>query len=136
MGWSWALHFCQSVVKRAVEQVVGKDRVMQDRKPGIFSSSPSSVAGVAYVDNVAIISPCAKIADEYLDRVIDALSLWGLAIREVAKASSSLDFIGLSLRDGVVRVKTARLWKLRLAALEVIKRSQSADPPWRLYWGI
>ena len=35
MGWNWALHFCQSVVQRALGQVIGEDRILEDRKAGL-----------------------------------------------------------------------------------------------------
>ena len=69
MGLDWALHFCQGVVEKAVEDTVGASRLLRDREaspilqaepPGLEDCSvrqdhPAVAAG-AYVDNVAVMS--------------------------------------------------------------------------------
>jgi hypothetical protein len=76
MGWNWALHFCQSVINRAVATVIGDDRMIGDKDASVVVSKPapgglhmtkldfaetkvvphqSDIAAAVYVDNFAII---------------------------------------------------------------------------------
>jgi hypothetical protein len=45
MGWSWALHICQSVVEAAAPSIVGEKRLIQHRRPGVVVEAPAREVG-------------------------------------------------------------------------------------------
>ena len=121
MGWTWVLRFCQAVTEQCVREEVGDHALVQDRRPGIVKG-PLVLAGAAYVDNFGICGTNPTEVDRALDRVSTRLFDLGFTVHELETASTCTAFIGLETSDGLIRVKRARLWKLRRAIECVLSR--------------
>lgn len=115
MGWTWALHICQSVVEGSTADTLGRATLLRDREearvlasemwPGESNSEHSSpLLSAAYVDNVCVLATTRSAAASGLERVIAALRRHGLPVHEISEPSIHQEFIGHELLEGVVRV--------------------------------
>eukprot|EP00973_Karenia_brevis_P009374 1269241-Karenia_brevis.AAC.1 len=48
MGFGWALHLCQLIVNNIMCQVVGQNRMVEDKRPGICLHHEDDMLGAAY----------------------------------------------------------------------------------------
>ena len=110
MGWAWSLHFCQSVMMRAISDCgFTPDRIIQDRStcPTIGPSTGCAAAG--YVDNVLAVGTSPEDVNLRLGKVIKVLETQGLVVHEKEVASSKSEFVGLSIDGdrGIISIKLA-----------------------------
>ncbi|CAK0834679.1 unnamed protein product, partial [Prorocentrum cordatum] len=125
MGWSWALHFCQSALTAAIldsgidesSMLVGGAAIPPLRKD-------SDVIGAGYVDNFATVSLDPEVATTACQAMRDVLVSRGLPVDEFAPAAKSVVFTGLDILGdvGIVRCKIDRLCRLRQALLGLLRR--------------
>eukprot|EP00959_Pyramimonas_sp_CCMP1952_P094733 1981640-Pyramimonas_sp.AAC.1 len=101
MGFSWALHFCQSAA-RAVLAAEGHERAMtaMDGQAGVVVTDPVSVGVGAYVDNILAFGAEKGAVDLAMTRLVAAFRARGLPVHEIEPAAKDLDFLGLSLKHG------------------------------------
>ena len=149
MGWSWALHYCQSVISKHTESIVGIDRIVADKEPSvsltreavspnlataekITLSDPGSglvgasdLCGATYVDNVAVLGLDPSRVNAALDAIANSLSDMGLVVHEVEKAKVNGTFVGLEFVDGRISTKRHRMCELRFAIEEFCDRGNA-----------
>lgn len=141
MGWAWALHLCQSAVQRGVSEVVGDDQILKDKRAGIVISgegrgaSPRAasaqghdVAAAVYVDNIAVFACSEHRCRERMAAVVARLQGLGLPIHEEAQPSREGVFIGWKLCNNIWSIKSSRMWRLRWAIEEVLRRGRANSP--------
>lgn len=139
MGWTWALHVCQSVVEGIAAQALGHDALIRDKEQARLltgrartAASPdgqaSSLLFATYVDNVCVMAKSPERATEGLQKVVMALRARGLPVHEINEPAEKQEFIGLEMIQGRLRVKPRRLWKLRYGIEEVLRRGRVSGP--------
>lgn len=139
MGWTWALHVCQSVVEGIAAQALGHDALIRDKEQARLlagrartAASPdgqaSSLLCATYVDNACVMATSPERATEGLQKVVMALRARGLPVHEIHEPAEKQEFIGLEMIQGRLRVKPRRLWKLRYGIEEVLRRGRVSGP--------
>ncbi|CAK0911449.1 unnamed protein product [Prorocentrum cordatum] len=129
MGWSWALHLCQSALTRALSDVgFGRDDMILDGgcpRP-LVAEKDALCAG--YVDNFCVVSKCAETAASLARAVADLLTARGLPVLEFSPAVSKGVFTGLEIdgASGIIRVRPDRLARTRQAVLGLLKRGRAS----------
>ncbi|CAK0840106.1 unnamed protein product, partial [Prorocentrum cordatum] len=129
MGWSWALHLCQSALTRALSDVgFGRDYMILDGgcpRP-LVAEKDAVCAG--YVDNFCVVSKCAETAASLARAVADLLTARGLPVLEFSPAVSKGVFTGLEIdgASGIIRVRPDRLARTRQAVLGLLKRGRAS----------
>ena len=125
MGWSHALWVCQ----RCHEMIIdGVPRIVQGQR--IVDRQP--VAGIElfvhteYVDNFIALSQRPGIVFELATEAGQALRSRGLPTHEV-EAGYGLETLGWAFDQSkpVVKVTNKRLWRLRLATLELLRQGRA-----------
>ncbi|CAK0806131.1 unnamed protein product, partial [Prorocentrum cordatum] len=122
-GWSWSLYFCQAlVVSQVVAAGIRANRIIQDR---CVVPDVSETAGVAVcVDGVAAIG-CAPVSvSTTIEQVHQHLEASHLKCKGVQSDPRDQNFTGLNFdfETGRTPVSKGRIWRLRLALLEVAER--------------
>ena len=52
MGWNWAMHLCQGVLRHSIFQAgLSRDFLIEDGQAGVHLESSEQVGCAAYVDN-------------------------------------------------------------------------------------
>ena len=128
MGWAWSLHFCQSVMMRAISDCgFTPDRIIQDRSASPTIGPSTGCAAAGYVDNVLVVGTSPEDVNLRLGKVIKVLETQGLVVHEKEVASSKSEFVGLSIDGdrGIISIKTSRLFRLRDAIHELLRRNHS-----------
>ena len=146
-GRSWSLHFCQSVTATVVSRCFGGDSLIRDRAhfrritfplpldPQLSSdnsgavddntfSRRSDVAGAAYVDNFAVFSTRAAVADINLNHIIHRLNAMVLETHEQVGASLDGELVRLSFNRCRVPIKFKRIWRLRQALKGLLDKGE------------
>ncbi|CAK0838468.1 unnamed protein product, partial [Prorocentrum cordatum] len=129
MGWSWALHLCQSALTRALSDVgFGRDDMILDGgcpRP-LVAEKDAVCAG--YVGNFCVVSKCAEAATSLARAVADLLTARGLPVLEFSPAASKGVFTGLEIdgASGIIRVRPDRLARTRQAVLGLLKRGRAS----------
>ena len=117
MGFSWALHLCQGVLRRGLS--LGgfpPSSLIEDGQPGrqVRHGEPPVAAG--YVDNFFVLGTEASSTDSHCDCVRFQLEKLGLVVHDREPASHDAEFLGLSLSEGrFLAVRPKCLWRLRLS---------------------
>ena len=74
MGWAWSLHFCQSVMMRAISGCgFTPDRIIQDRSASPTIGPATGCAAAGYVDNVLVVGTSPEDVNLRLGKVIKVL---------------------------------------------------------------
>ena len=83
MGWSWALHLCQSVLLHAISVSGFKSKqIIGDKRESVTLKEFDDLAVAAYVDNFGVFGSSSKAVDAGLDKIIQTLRAWGLQVHE------------------------------------------------------
>ena len=125
MGWSWALHLCQSVLLHAISVSGFKSKqIIGDKRESVTLKEFDDLAVAAYVDNFGVFGSSSKAVDAGLDKIIQTLRAWGLQVHEIEPASLKADFVGLSFdgQRGTVSIKSSRINKIKFAIDELLER--------------
>ncbi|CAK0853843.1 unnamed protein product [Prorocentrum cordatum] len=123
MGWSWSSYFCQApVVSQVVAAGTSASRIIQDR---CAVPDVSETAGVAvHVDGVAAIGCDPASVSATIEQVHQRLEASHLKCKGVHSDPWDQKFTGLNFdfETGRISVSRGRVWRLRLALLEVAER--------------
>ncbi|CAK0798040.1 unnamed protein product, partial [Prorocentrum cordatum] len=125
MGFSWALHLCQTVLEASLGRAgpPQSDLILDGHCGCQLTSDLDSVAGAGYVDNYFVLGGSPKTVSERLQAVTDDLTRHGLTVHELEAPSQDRDFLGLSLREGRwLSLKTRNIWRLRAAIRATLRR--------------
>ena len=128
MGWSWALHFCQGALTRALSDVEFRDSdmILDGGSPRPFVSETDALCA-GYVDNFCVVSKSPEVAASRARAVADRLTARGLPVLEFSPAVSKGVFTGLLIdgQSGVIRVRPDRLARTRQAVLGLLRRGRA-----------
>ena len=125
MGWSWALHLCQSVIMNAIQASGFSDcNIVGDKRPSVRLHTTSHIAAAGYVDNFAVIGSSPELVNQGLQRISSILRSRGLTVHEEEAAQSEADFVGLhfSGNKGYLSLKSSRICKLKCAIDELLSQ--------------
>eukprot|EP00959_Pyramimonas_sp_CCMP1952_P129174 2701175-Pyramimonas_sp.AAC.1 len=124
MGWSWALHVCQSVLRHAlVSEGVDATNTIEDGLPAVSLQRASDTAGAGYVDNLMILGSDPAAVQDGLDRVCRILESLGLSVHELSPASREVSFVGLEFTNvSTISVKAKNLCRLRFGIEALLRR--------------
>eukprot|EP00971_Amphidinium_carterae_P102476 2028582-Amphidinium_carterae.3 len=119
MGWSWAVLFCQSVVRNTFRRSLD-ERVQRISDRGVnVHVSKGHDAEATYVDNFCLLSCDKSLVEDCASEAVAAMDAIGLGCHVASSASECAEFTGL-LFDGIegcVRVSHKRVWRLHLCFL-------------------
>ena len=127
MGWTWALFFANETVASIVRETCeGHGCEMREKLP-VPQLWDSPTITSTYVDNVAIIGARKKDVENRAQRINEAFEQKGIPIvwsytspvRRLETVGCCIDFEKKTLEN-----KAARLWRVYLAGLELVKRSK------------
>lgn len=122
MGWTHALWLCQYLHEAVVNDIVG----LGSSNRFVDGSIPPNLAPLIhteYVDNFVALSQCHGSAKSAAEAVSAELQRRGLPVHEV-EAGSGGETLGWKFSEdkSEVVVTPKRLWRLRLASQELLKR--------------
>eukprot|EP00959_Pyramimonas_sp_CCMP1952_P008057 168657-Pyramimonas_sp.AAC.1 len=61
MGFSWALHFCQAVMRNAIQEAgFSPSRAISDGEPGVMFRTADDTAAAGYVDKLSRARPVSE----------------------------------------------------------------------------
>ena len=126
MGWSWALHLCQSVMNHAiVESGVPPHRIISDKGQPVKLSNPGDIACGGYVDNFLVVGCDQSAVDAGLAAIAGRLRGLRLTVHEEVGATHNTSFVGLNFDGikGTVSLKPGRIIKLQKAIRELVERN-------------
>lgn len=124
MGWSHALFICQKLHERLVVQsgISDMDR-LQDRRP----IQQSECLHLQYVDNLVVLGTDEKTVTSSFRGSVEKLKGAGLQVHEVELGNEGAQVLGWAISpDGKMRPTEKRLWKVRLAIRELLKRGRAS----------
>ena len=130
MGWNWSLYFCQSLLESAAAEagLLERDRIEDRSWTGLVSGE--QVVHAEYVDNFFVSGTNAGQVQTAFENIRGVLEGWGFEIHEVSEAQPVVQGLGLVI-DGEkkrVSLSSSRVWKLRLASLELCRRRKPPEP--------
>ena len=133
MGWSWSLYFCQHVLEGAASMagLRAGDRIEDRTATGFVGGD--RIVHAEYVDNFFVCGVDQQNVQSSFNRMKQVLEQWGFVIHEVTDARPDVEGLGLRI-DGLSRriaLTSARIWKLRLAALALGKLTR--PPPQKMH---
>ena len=120
MGWTWALHWCQIIHERIAERSgLRPDERLQD-----FRAAPTgSFWHVQYVDNLHVFGTDEKEVKERFWLAVDELKRSGLTVHEEEVCDEGARVLGWEYEvSGIFRPSRQRIWKIRLAAEQLLAR--------------
>lgn len=121
MGWTHALWLCQYLHEKVVDSISGlgeANRFVDGRPPPDLHP----LIHTEYVDNFVALSQQVGVAEQAAREVSSHLQKRGLPVHEVEAGNGGETLGWKFLEDApVVAVTPRRLWKLRLATLELLK---------------
>ena len=129
MGWTWALHFANTLVSDLVAQSAGASPsdTFKERSPAPQLVPGSTAVGV-YVDNVSMLSATRGSSTARLRGIVEEARRRDIPLHLEAEGVSELRALGVvfDLRPGERKVRHSadRLWKLVLASKALLKRSR------------
>ena len=127
MGWNWALHICQAVLRSAIAEAGFRpEQLVEDGRPGVLLEQETDTAVAGYVDNLAVFSRSSPAARQGRDAIASVLTRHGLVVHELDEPSTDGPrFVGLELRQGrTLSIKRRGLWKLAFGLRELLRRDR------------
>ena len=127
MGWSWALHICQAMLRSAIAEAGFRDeQVVVDGRPGVLLRQEEDTAVAGYVDNFTVASRSPVAARRGRDAIASVLTRHRLVVHELEEPSSDGPrFVGLELARGrTLSIKRRGLWKLAYGLRELLRRGR------------
>eukprot|EP00973_Karenia_brevis_P042406 5870172-Karenia_brevis.AAC.1 len=94
MGWSWALHLCQSISTEAVlRSGFRSSQLILDKRPAVDAST--AVAIGVYVDNFMCIGTSKQSVTHYGNNIHRSFNTVGMDTHEQQDGVKSCEFVGL-----------------------------------------
>lgn len=120
MGWTWALWLCQTLHERIVGLAGADDSFrLSDKKP----APSTAVLHTEYVDNFHVFGTDKQRVSEISQAGIERLRSVGLIVHEEEESVGSANVLGWEFTgSGILKPSRKRLWKVRLAIQEILKR--------------
>ena len=127
-GWSWSLHLCQTLVEAAVDRSgLAAECRLRDHL-SIMPLAGDDYAHAQYVDNFLVLAAKKEVADEKIEVGVAELERHGLICKPRCGAAcdGEEDVLGITWHggEGYLAMSNRRLWKLRLAILELLRRGR------------
>lgn len=127
MGWSWALWWCQSVHEKIAERGgLEESERLRDRHP----VTSNSFWHIQYVDNLHVLGTDEEEVKARFWKAVQALREAGLTVHEIEEGQtedSSVKMLGWEIHgNGRVTPSHERLWRVRLAIRELLRRGKSS----------
>eukprot|EP00438_Fugacium_kawagutii_P012339 Skav221970 [mRNA] locus=scaffold195:898936:903000:- [translate_table: standard] len=122
MGWSWAMWWCQAISERLCEKsgLLEEER-LRDSKP----SPGSRFWHVQYVDNLHVFGTDRSEVEERFWKAVQQLRSVGLSVHEIELCDQHSRVLGWDIcSDGTLRPGLERLWRVRLAIRELLRRGR------------
>lgn len=126
MGWSWALHLCQSVLLHSIrESGISDNWIISDKGSPVRLENHDDIACGGYVDNFVVIGESPSAVDAGLAKISERLRSLGLTVHEEESASRQATFVGLHFNGdtGFIGLKPQRILKLQKAIRELLHRN-------------
>ena len=134
MGWSWALHFCQSAVSSAAAECGGEEQLLVDKRvaPALVPGRP--VQSV-YVDNFTTVGVQASDVIESGKVFESTCQRLGFTTHADTALAKCLDTVGVRLDIGgkLLLHKPSRVWRFYLATLHLLRR-RHVQYDWLAIW--
>ncbi len=127
MGWSWALWWCQSVHEKIAERAgLTEAERLRDRHP----VTSDRFWHIQYVDNLHVLGVDEEEVKTRFWQTVGALKESGLTVHEIEEGQtegSSVKMLGWEIHgSGRVAPSRERLWKVRLAVREMLRRGTAS----------
>ena len=134
MGWSWALHFCQSAVSSAAEHCAGPEQMLVDKKVAPLLEPGRPVQSV-YVDNFTTVGVTSKDVLNAGTAFSDRCEYLGFTTHADTALAKCLDTVGVRLDIGGKRLlhKPSRIWRFYLATVHLLRR-RVVQYDWLAIW--
>ena len=134
MGWSWALHFCQSAVSSAAEHCAGPEQILVDKKLAPLLEPGRPVQSV-YVDNFTTVGVTSKDVLGAGKAFSDRCEFLGFTTHADTAIAKCLDTVGIRLDIGGKRLlhKPQRIWRFYLATVHLVRR-RCVQYDWLAIW--
>eukprot|EP00438_Fugacium_kawagutii_P025616 Skav209719 [mRNA] locus=scaffold528:209114:215555:- [translate_table: standard] len=124
MGWSWAMWWCQTLSERICERggLLPNER-LRDHAP----APKGSFWHIQYVDNLHVFGANQTEVEQRFWKAVEALREAGLVVHEIEVGDQDAAVLGWNVTsDAVLKPKAARLWRLRLAIREILRRGRAS----------
>lgn len=128
MGWSWALWWCQRVHEKIAERAgLTEAERLRDRHP----VSSDRFWHIQYVDNLHVLGTDRLEVRTRFWKAVEALKASGLTVHEIeegqTEGDSSMKMLGWEIHEsGRVAPSRERLWRVRLAIREILRRGAAS----------
>ena len=116
MGWSWALHLCQTVLMHGIRSAGFPEYcIIGDKRLPVHVQGSTGVGVAGYVDNFGVFGSSKQHVDQGLRR---------MTVHEEEEASLTGDFVGLhfNVATGYVSIKPSRLNKIKAGIDDLLRR--------------
>ena len=127
MGWSWALFLANETISAIVRESSPHPSAELREKLPVPSISDFDTISSTYVDNVTIIGASQQQVKDRVALVDAAFKKYDIPVvwtqEEPVQCFESVGCV-VDFGNGRVSNKASRLWRVHLAALEIIKRSK------------
>lgn len=122
MGWTWALYWCQ----RAHEAVVERSGLKSEERLQDFSPVPrGNFWHVQYVDNLHVMGTDKSVVQSRFWKAVRELQRCGLTVHEEEECEDGAKVLGWEYEiDGTFRPSRSRVWRVRMAIKEVLRRGR------------
>eukprot|EP00438_Fugacium_kawagutii_P029326 Skav216048 [mRNA] locus=scaffold2930:320754:324087:+ [translate_table: standard] len=124
MGWKWSLWFCQQVNERLCEKAgLSAATRLRDGQP----VPDSNVCHIQYVDNLHVFGTDKEAVQRLFWQAVNGLRDAGLTVHEIEFDEGESKVLGWELgRDGTMRPSLRRVWRIRQAIRELLKRGAAS----------
>ena len=124
MGWAWALWWCQSISERVCERSgLSPEFRLRDGHP----LPKGDFWHIQYVDNLHVIGTDKARVEASFWRAVEGLRSAGLTVHEIEVGDEETQLLGWELRNkGFLRPTRKRLWRLRIAVREILRRGHAS----------
>jgi len=124
MGWAWALWWCQTISERICEQNgLDEGSRLRDGDP----VPRGNFWHLQYVDNLHVIGTDKGEVERRFWAAVEGLRAAGLTVHEIEVGEGASQILGWELsHSGYLRPTQKRMWRLRMAIREIVKRGRAS----------
>ncbi|CAK9013053.1 Reverse transcriptase domain-containing protein, partial [Durusdinium trenchii] len=121
MGWTWALHLCQSIHESLAESAgLAEEARIRDRQP----PPHTACCHTQYVDNLIVIGSQSQAVLEAYHKATEKLKAAGLQVHE-EECEKGGKVLGWEITsDALFQPSRSRAWKVRLAVRQLLARGR------------
>ena len=124
MGWSWAMYWCQHINEHLCEEAgLTSEERLRDGEP----VRAGSFWHIQYVDNLHLFGTNKAEVESRFWKAVDRLRRAGLTVHEIEINEGSAEVLGWRVEEGgVLRPTLKRLWRIRTAVRELLRRGRAS----------